>query len=142
MASNVAAEQFVTLCYAEIDPRSGSLSIVNAGHVRPALLHPDGRYDLLDLPGGLPLGIMTGERYEECSLHLSPRATLLLFTDGVNEAESPSGARFDESALQETLPRLARLAPADGVDRLFDELRRFTAEDPADDVTVVALSLA
>jgi serine phosphatase RsbU (regulator of sigma subunit) len=142
MARNVAPEQFVTLCYAELDPRAGTLQLVNAGHVRPVMVAPGGAYRFLEVASGLPLGIMPGEVYAQTSLPLSPKEKLLLFTDGVNEAASPVGDRFDEGALQELLERIAPLEPAEGVDLLFDELRRFTRESPADDVTVLVAALA
>lgn len=140
--SNVAPEQFVTLCYAEIDPRTATLELVNAGHVRPALVSADGGFRWLELPGGLPLGIMGGESYQPERLRLTPREKLLLFTDGVNEAQSPAGDLFDETSLEAALQRVAELDASASVDRLFDELQRFTAKNPDDDVTVVAVSLA
>jgi hypothetical protein len=65
------------------------VTIANAGHLPPYL---DGRE--IDLPGALPLGIVSGVRYEPQSFYLPPGSRLTFYSDGVIEAQSPTGELF------------------------------------------------
>jgi serine phosphatase RsbU (regulator of sigma subunit) len=142
MARNVAPEQFVTLCYGEVQPRTGTLTLVNAGHLRPALVEANGSRSFLEGASGLPLGILEGERYEETVVELPRGATLLLFTDGLTEAASRGGERFDEGEFERGLAELAGLPAPEAADRLLGRVERFGGGDFADDVTLILASLS
>ncbi|MET9963976.1 SpoIIE family protein phosphatase [Streptomyces sp. NPDC006326] len=84
--------QFASCCYVELDPESGRARAVRAGHPQPLLRHPDGRTEVLDLPGGVVLGIAADAVYPVTELCLEPGAVLALYTDGL--VETP-GADID-----------------------------------------------
>ncbi len=84
MAAGTAAP-FATCVYAVIDPSGVASGIVQAGHLPPVLVLPDGRTEVLDLPPGLPLGLGAGS-FETTRLSLTPGATLALYTDGLVES--------------------------------------------------------
>ncbi|MGH9946915.1 MAG: SpoIIE family protein phosphatase, partial [Pyrinomonadaceae bacterium] len=85
LAENTPANRFVTFFAAEIDPSSGMVSFINAGHNPPLVARVDGTVVQLD-SGGLPLGIMSGSTYETGSFQLGPGEFLVIYSDGVTEA--------------------------------------------------------
>ncbi|MDX3761811.1 SpoIIE family protein phosphatase [Streptomyces mirabilis] len=85
--------QFASCCYIRLDPVTGVARAARAGHPQPLLRHPDGRTELLDLPGGVVLGVAPRARYPVTDLLLEPDAVLALYTDGL--VERP-GADIDD----------------------------------------------
>ncbi|MEU3772476.1 SpoIIE family protein phosphatase [Streptomyces sp. NPDC032472] len=77
--------QFASCCYVVLDPVSGAAQAVRAGHPQPLLRHPDGRAEVLDLPGGVVLGVDAEAVYPVTRLQLAPGAVLALYTDGLVE---------------------------------------------------------
>ncbi|MFI5530584.1 SpoIIE family protein phosphatase [Kitasatospora sp. NPDC051853] len=120
-----------------LDPASGRARAVRAGHVPPLLRHPDGRTELLELPGGPLLGVDPGAEYPCTELELAPGAVLALFTDGL--VERP-GAPIDQG-LDRLRSALAH-SPADGLDRLADQLLREArhSDHRVDDVALLLAS--
>ena len=85
----LAGSESYTTCQAMWFGPQGELVIANAGHVPPYLNSQE-----IALPGGLPLGALAENRYDEVSLYLHPGDRLLLMSDGVVEARGPSGELF------------------------------------------------
>jgi serine phosphatase RsbU (regulator of sigma subunit)/PAS domain-containing protein len=81
--------QFASCCYVRLDPLTGVARIVRAGHPPPLLRHPDGRTRVLDLPGGVVLGVDAHADYPVSELRMAPGALLALYTDGL--VERPGG---------------------------------------------------
>ncbi|WP_453087001.1 SpoIIE family protein phosphatase [Streptomyces roseus] len=77
--------QFASCCYVLLDPVSGRARAVRAGHPQPLLRHADGRAEVMDLPGGVVLGIDPEATYPVTDLRLAPGAVLALYTDGLVE---------------------------------------------------------
>ncbi|MFI5980206.1 SpoIIE family protein phosphatase [Streptomyces sp. NPDC051555] len=77
--------QFASCCYVLLDPASGRARAVRAGHPQPLLRRPDGRAEVLDLPGGVVLGIDPRAAYPVTELTLEVGAVLALYTDGLVE---------------------------------------------------------
>ncbi|WP_073791846.1 ATP-binding SpoIIE family protein phosphatase [Streptomyces sp. CB01580] len=71
-----------TCLYAIYDPVSCSCAMASAGHFPPAVVHPDGRVKILDLPGGPPLGV-GGLRFQAIDLQLPEGTQLVLYTNGL-----------------------------------------------------------
>jgi serine phosphatase RsbU (regulator of sigma subunit)/anti-sigma regulatory factor (Ser/Thr protein kinase) len=132
---------FVTLFCAIYERSTGRLSYVNAGHEPPLVLEPEGRVGRLAEPRNLVCGARHGRRYHAGERVLPPGATLLLFTDGVSEARSPSGERFGEQRLGEVvLPAAAEGALA-VVQALFTAIAGFGGDAGSDDdLTALALT--
>ncbi|MET9881856.1 SpoIIE family protein phosphatase [Streptomyces sp. NPDC006430] len=77
--------QFASCCYVLLDPLSGRAWAARAGHPQPLLRHADGRTEVLDLPGGVVLGVDLDAAYPVTELRLAPGAVLALYTDGLVE---------------------------------------------------------
>lgn len=94
--------QFASCCYVRVDPLTGVAQAARAGHPQPLLRHPDGRTEVLDLPGGVVLGVDPHADYPVTDLVLEPEAVLALYTDGL--VERP-GTDIDDGveALRSTL---------------------------------------
>ncbi|MEO5989297.1 MAG: PP2C family protein-serine/threonine phosphatase [Candidatus Eisenbacteria bacterium] len=132
--------QFATFFLAAVDEPEMRLRYTNAGHNFPVLLRASGERMLLE-QGGLVVGMMEGLPYEEASIDLQPGDRILLYTDGVSEAQSPTGEMFGEERLYALLESQPASLPArELVDRVLNGLRAFLAgAEPGDDITVMAL---
>ena len=94
-AQNVGGCRFTTAFLAELQPATGRLTYVNAGHNFPVLRRSTGAVERLEF-GGLPLGIMPQARYECGNSTLAAGDLLLIFTDGLVEAEDANEGEFGE----------------------------------------------
>jgi len=81
----VPPDKYATFFVARLDPRSGRLEYVNAGHNRPLLVRPDGQWQRLEV-GGTVLGAFPEVTYDQETVVLEPGACLLVFSDGVSDA--------------------------------------------------------
>ncbi|MET9047620.1 SpoIIE family protein phosphatase [Streptomyces sp. NPDC002387] len=131
--------QFASCCYIRLDPDTGYARAVRAGHTQPLLRHPDGRAEVLDLPGGLVLGVDPQARYPVTHLRLEPGAVLALYTDGLVEqpghdidegVEALRRALAGESSAHGPGPSLSDIG-----DRLMERARRAT--DRPDDIALL-----
>lgn len=91
---------FVTLFFCILDPSEQTLTCVNAGHNPPLLARADGSLVELTM-NGIALGADSGATYEEQKVALCPGDMLVLYTDGVTEAEDPSQQQFGDDRLAE-----------------------------------------
>jgi len=138
-AENDAA-MFVTVFYAAFDPASGRLAYANGGHNTPLVVHADGRATVLPPTGGIALGVAPGFAYEERTTTLQPGDYVVLYTDGVSEAENEQGDQFGLERLREVfaneMPQDSRAANA----AVFAAVEAFAGEAPQfDDVTCLTL---
>jgi sigma-B regulation protein RsbU (phosphoserine phosphatase) len=136
---NTTSEKFVTAFYGVIDPESGSLSYSNAGQDKPLLLSPDGAVEALE-GGGIMLGITDDFLYPEMTAEIPAGSALVVYTDGVTEAENGKGEMFGEQRLRDALRRLCR-ENAEGI-RLgvLAALEAFTGDvKQGDDITVLVM---
>ena len=134
-------DKFVTLFYGVLDWKSRSLSFSNAGHNPPLLLRADGRVQYL-LEGGVALGVLPDARYEERPLALQPGDVLLLYTDGVSEAESPTGEQFGTRRLEQCLKRVAGGTANEILKGVVDEVTAYAGErGVTDDLTLVVVKV-
>jgi phosphoserine phosphatase RsbU/P len=99
-------DRFVTLAAVVIDPTNHRCTIVNAGHINPAVFNCQ-KLTYADLvtnaQSGIPLGIMSGFDYEAVEISLELGDTLLLFTDGVSDAMAPNGEMFGMEGVPKSL---------------------------------------
>jgi sigma-B regulation protein RsbU (phosphoserine phosphatase) len=135
-----ASQSYLTLFLAVVDGQAGSLRYVNAGHVTPLLVRHDGAIEPLESTGR-PLGLLPGGGYEERLLRVGPGDALVLFTDGLLDAENASGEPFGTERVTELV--VSRDANAAGLLARVEEalLRHRGASEASDDATIVALRL-
>src|ERR1700674_786110 len=137
LVDSTPANRFVTLFYAELDPKNGSLAFLNAGHNPPLICHAGGTMEQL-AAGGLPLGIMANADFREGKTRLHPGDVLVIYSDGVSEAVNPKGEEFGPTRLYETVARNLDASAAGIRDRIESALTKFCQGTPAaDDITLV-----
>jgi phosphoserine phosphatase RsbU/P len=94
--------RFITLFVATLDPATGELSYVNAGQNPPLLRRSTGQYEALRL-GGMALGMFDHAEYQAGHAVLGPGDVVVMYSDGVTEAENVEGHPFDEAGLQQVV---------------------------------------
>ena len=131
---------FVTLFLGRLDVRTGELVYTNAGHDSPFLRPADGSLARLDERHGPLVGVAPNVVYRESRRQLGPGDLLVVYTDGVSEAQDAAGQLFSEERLAEIV-RVEGARPVETVvDGLLAAVERFEiGVERADDVTVLAL---
>jgi sigma-B regulation protein RsbU (phosphoserine phosphatase) len=131
--------RFVTLFALALDPATGEFSYSNGGHNPPLLVRAAGGVERLS-EGGLPVGMIKGMPYSSGRDRLDPGDTLLLYTDGSVEAESPSGQEYGEERLAEVVRQGGDRPLASLLAAICDEVTAHLEGAPAaDDLTLVGL---
>jgi serine phosphatase RsbU (regulator of sigma subunit) len=136
--------RFITLFVASYDPRTGNLQFVNAGQTPPLLRRQNGAIERLST-GGTALGMFEGSSYESGHVRLEPGDAVVMYSDGITEAEDPAGIAFDEAGLERTLalyPGTFPEATAASVGQaIFDAVERHRRDSRlGDDLSVLVLS--
>ena len=121
-ASSAAWRAFSTALAAHI-ASDGHVAIANAGHLYPYL---DGKE--VELPGALPLGVVSGAHYETTRFRIEPGGRLTFYSDGVVEAQSPKGELFGFERGREHSTKPAAV--------IVEAAKRFGQQD---DITVVTI---
>ena len=137
LVESIPPNRFVTLFYAELDPKSGALAFLNAGHNPPLIVHAGGTMEQL-ASGGLPLGILADADFREGRTKLYPGDVLVIYSDGVSEAVNPNGEEFGATRLYEVVARNLDTSASGIRDRIESALTKFCQGTPAaDDITLV-----
>jgi len=137
--SDTHTDMFVTLCCAILDPEAGTLTYANAGHNPPYLLAAQQARALP--PTGMALGIMPAATWQEECLLLAPGDTLLLYTDGVVDAQGGDEHPFGLARLLQATRSNRHLPAAALVNTILSEIHHFVGTAPRfDDVTLVVLA--
>jgi sigma-B regulation protein RsbU (phosphoserine phosphatase) len=127
--------RFTTAFLAEYDVARRVFHYINAGHNNPILRRSNGSIERLDV-GGLPIGIQPEAEYESASVTLAPGDWLIIFTDGLVEAENTRQEEYGETRLLSAIAAGAATTPAEMLNRLMKELDLFVGSTPQhDDVT-------
>ena len=139
VCQNVTAGKYITFFLARLDPGSGRVDYVNAGHNPPLLIRRDGTIETLN-EGGMVLGLFDSMPYGEGIAELRTGDTLLIFSDGVTETWSAKGDEFGDQRLGEVAVRGRGLDAANLQTEILRELEVFEAGTKAtDDRTLIVL---
>jgi len=123
--------KFVTMVYAILDPKSGSIAFASAGHLHPLFVDGRGAH-FLETDAGLPLGIREGS-FSERTVEMTAGSRLVFYSDGVTEAMNSSFEQYGATRLRDHVAN-----PSASVQSLLNDVRTFTGGYSAsDDVTVV-----
>jgi sigma-B regulation protein RsbU (phosphoserine phosphatase) len=134
--------RFTTAFLGEYDPATRTLNYVNAGHNNPIFRRSSGAIERLDR-GGLPLGIQPQVSYERGSIVLSPGDWLVIFTDGLVEAENQLAHEYGEERLLGVLHANSALNPDVLLQRMIAEVNAFVGLTPQhDDITCMLIKAA
>ncbi len=131
--------RFTTAFLGEYAPVDRTLTYINAGHNNPMLRRAGGQLERLSV-GGIPLGILDGTVYQSASVTLNPGDWLVIFTDGVIEAENERTQEYGEDRLLVQINANLALPPAQMLYRIMADLDRFVGTTPQhDDITCLLI---
>jgi len=133
---------FVTLFFGVLDPATGKLTYSNAGHPPPYVFEEHGEGPIHVLPQtGMPLGVAEESTWEIASVDLPPGALMLLYTDGILDALSPSGDLFGEERLRHSVEGQRGHTARQIQEALISSVYAFAGSEPqVDDITLMVLS--
>jgi sigma-B regulation protein RsbU (phosphoserine phosphatase) len=133
--------RFATLFLALYDDRARTLRFTNAGHNAPLLVRANGSVERLSI-GGTVVGAFSFSKFEEAHATLSDGDMLVLFSDGLSEAQSLTGEEYGEQRLAEFVAARRTDTPNNVQRAIFDEVDRWTgAVERGDDQTLVILKV-
>jgi serine phosphatase RsbU (regulator of sigma subunit) len=136
------ASRFITLFYAVYTPSTGEITYVNAGQNPPLLRRTDGSVERLHSTG-VALGMFEASTYEAAGTAVHAGDLLVLYSDGITEAENPAGVPFDESGLERFLAARGGEPPAVLAPALLRAVETHAADSRfTDDLTVLVLKRA
>ncbi len=121
--------------------KDGRVSIASAGHLPAMVLTAAGDVEVIDI-GGVPLGVLEDERYEEAILEPDRYNVIVLYSDGLTEARNAAGTMYGLDRLEGFLRRMAkdRPGPREVHAAILDDLKRFTGGvAQADDLTILSV---
>jgi serine phosphatase RsbU (regulator of sigma subunit)/pSer/pThr/pTyr-binding forkhead associated (FHA) protein len=138
ITSNCPSNRFITFFIGVLEPKTGELVYVNAGHNPPLVAHADGSVEKL-AGTGLILGILATAAYQQGVCLLDPGDAVLLFSDGVTEAVRPDAdEEFGEDRLAQCLAGLRDRSAESIITCINQRVEEFTGgAPPADDITLV-----
>ena len=137
MAETTPSNRFITLFTAELQAEEGSLKFINAGHNPPLIVRADGSVEQLE-SGGFPLGIIPNADYDVGNAVLNSGESLIIYSDGVTEAENADCEEFGIEKLSDVLAQNHQKSASGMRDRIESALSTFTKSAPAgDDITLV-----
>jgi serine phosphatase RsbU (regulator of sigma subunit) len=140
--TDIDAGLFVTLFYAVLDPSNGNLNYSNAGHPRPYLFTSGKSPTAAPLAGsGMPLGVSEEAQWQSGSVDITPGGMLLLYTDGVMEAQNQDGEFLGEEGMLGIIqPQIGNSAQM-VQDTLLAGVNAFTGPEPqVDDITLMVIN--
>ncbi len=140
LATESLDSMFVTVFYGILDLETGHVDYTNAGHNPPYVLHSDGSVEAVPTAGNMALGAFEGLPYKSDELTLEKGDMLVMFTDGVTEAENENHEQLGEARLEALLPNYATASAAGMVEGIRSMVHNFAGEAPqSDDVTVLVI---
>jgi sigma-B regulation protein RsbU (phosphoserine phosphatase) len=138
------ASRFATFFYAEWNPRRGSLRYVNAGHHPPVFLTRSSRVESngqMD-KGGTPLGVFPDAEFQVGETQFEETDLLVLYSDGVTEAESEMGEQFGEPRLRQVITSNREKPLEEIKSAILDAVRKWAGQEQEDDMTLLLVRAA
>jgi len=131
--------RFTTAFIAEFDPQAHTLTYVNAGHNPPILRLASGAIERLEC-GGIPIGILDEPHYNSAMVTIAPGDWIVMFSDGVVEAENARKEEYGEDRLTYKVHTGVALSPAALLQGIMSDIDSFVGTAPQhDDVTCMLL---
>jgi sigma-B regulation protein RsbU (phosphoserine phosphatase) len=140
LLESTQAQSFLTLMIILVDPERNRIHFINAGHNPPVLAAPTGEGRLLKQGGGLPMGLFGHARWTREIAQVEPGSTLVIYSDGVSEAERAEDDAFGTERLVATVAAHRGMSARETHDGVREAMRRFVAGNAAnDDSTMLVL---
>lgn len=140
LAESNESNMFCTFFIGALNLKNGELHYCNAGHNAPLIISPSGEVRHIEVEPNLPLGLFEGFTYVGQECHIDKGAKILLYTDGVTEAETATGAQYSEERLMQQLRTLQDRTTQELVDGVLKDLEAYVAgAEQSDDITMLCL---
>jgi sigma-B regulation protein RsbU (phosphoserine phosphatase) len=138
---DTSAQQFVTVFYAVLDPATGRFVYANAGHSPPMVFNSQSGEMLQRLEhSGRPLGLFEDEVWEQGEIELSLGDIVVVYTDGVSEAQNEQQEFFDEAGLVASVKHHLGAPAVDISHGILSDVEEFIADSPqVDDIGIAVL---
>ena len=139
--TDIDAGMFVTIFYGVLEPETGLLTYSNAGHPPPYLFSPDGHTGTIALPdSGMPLGVSEDASWLAGVQEVNPGAMLLLYTDGIIDAQNQFGEFLGEEGMLNIIQTRLGKSAMSVQETLLATLGDFAGAGPqVDDITLMTL---
>jgi phosphoserine phosphatase RsbU/P len=132
--------QYATLVVGKADA-FGNVEICNGGH--PAPLHVSAKSITALQTATVPVGLFCDQKFSSSKFRVAPGDTLVIYTDGISEAESPDGSQFGAASLEKLLAGCQEMQSQELVEKCLQEVLRFRSGSPKlDDQALMALKFA
>lgn len=141
LAQFLPGNYFITLFYALLDLSTGKLIYANGGHEPPLIYSREGKGVTTLLPTGKLLGIFPDEKFTSQEIDLKPGDTLLLYTDGITDAQQ-NGRFFGIEGIQRFLAENQNLSPEETAEKLYQTVKEYQNAALRDDVALVLVHAA
>ncbi|MBR3078784.1 MAG: SpoIIE family protein phosphatase [Prevotella sp.] len=135
-----AESMFVTVFYAIYNIYTGELEYCNGGHNSPFILRADGRLEQMPMSTNCLVGVIEGCSYTKEKMKINVGDTLLMYTDGVNEAFNVNLEEYGEARMEKILSALNGKTCREIIDGQLEDVKRFAeGAEQSDDITIMAL---
>lgn len=142
IAENNEANMFVTFYAGILDLNTGELTFCNAGHNAPLIIDKDINTFFQKVDCNLPLGIVPDFEYTNQTITLPKGCAMLLYTDGLTEAENIGKELFGDQRARDTAEACAKLPAKDIIGKMNESLTSFVGEaEQSDDLTMMCFRL-
>ena len=145
VAKHSPASRFITLFFGLYDPATGVMQFVNAGHLPPIIRRSDGRFERVtgSTGSGLALGMFEEAKYATNHVTIAPGDVLVMYTDGITEAENHTGQAFEDAGLESVLGSVWTSDSMQIGRGVLEAVERYAADVRlADDLTTLVLKRA
>lgn len=138
LSATSKTDMFVTFFVGMLNLITGVLRYSNAGHTPPIITHPDHTSEFFNVPHSLPLGVMAGYGYTEQVCTLAPGSALLLYTDGVTDAENSERQFYTRERLLDTVCRNNLRHPQEFINGIIADINAHVKDAAqTDDITML-----
>ena len=140
LASESVDCMFVTVFYAIYNIKTGNIQYCNGGHNSPYILRANGTIEQLPVsPNGI-VGVVEGLEFKGAETHLDAGDTIIMYTDGVNEAINSQEEEYGDARMEETLKSLNGKTCREVIDGQLASVKAFAGEaEQSDDITIMAV---
>ncbi len=131
---------FVTVFYAIYNIKTGELEYCNGGHNSPYILHANGQVEMMPMSTNCLVGVVDGYEFMSNKSQLGVGDTLVMYTDGVNEAFNKELEEYGEPRMERILGQLNGKSCREVIDGQLDDIRAYAdGAEQSDDITIMAL---
>ena len=140
LASESVDCMFVTVFYAIYNIKTGNIQYCNGGHNSPYILRANGTIEQLPVSPNSIVGVVEGLEFKGAETHLDAGDTIIMYTDGVNEAINSQEEEYGDARMEETLKSLNGKTCCEVIDGQLASVKAFAGEaEQSDDITIMAV---